>query len=275
MATDISEFFGVGTPEIHLFDFVRGVRRWQYTSLDRDLIHQGQVYRHASRIERSAIKVGAEPRKLGITVTLDKRLDVLDNWRPFPPADQVALTIFVKRAGASAVSGDWTGRVVRVRPGDTTVEMTCEPEITQGETARLTRAHQRTCGHVFGSQGEGMCNVDLEAHKLPATLELVDGVSLQSPAFLALASGRLSGGFIQWVRADGLGDRRDIDTHAGNAITLDYPALDLAPGMTVDAYPSCDQSLEMCNDIYDNLPNNDAAPLMPVRDPYDGNPQDI
>jgi len=270
MATDISTFFGEGSPAIHLFDFVRDTRHWQHTSADRSLVFNGQTFSRAN-IERSKIVIGQEARKLTITVTVPKQLPLVDNWRPFPPSDPIALTIFMKEAGASEVLVDWTGRVVGCTPKDDTVELSCEPLITRAETDAITEDWQRGCNRILYSQGEGQCNVNPAEHELPAVLDVVDGVTLKSPAYLALPSGRLAGGFVQWVRPDGLSDRRNIEEHVGDTIVLEYGALDLVPGMTVPTYPGCNQSPEDC-EYYNNLPNYGGALYMPVRDYYDGNP---
>lgn len=270
MPADIADFYGPQSPAIHLFDFVRDTRHWLYTSADRPLLYQGQLFVPAN-LMRSRIVQGQETRKLTVTVTAPKTLPVVDNWRPLPPSDPVALTIFAKEAGSSDVLGDWTGRVVGCLPKDANVEFSCEPESTQAEAATLTRTWQRGCGHVLYSLGDGMCNVNPLDHRLSAVLDAVDGVALKSAAFLALPSGRLAGGFVEWTRADGLGERRNIETNVGNTITLDVGALDLAPNLSLAAYPGCNQSPEDCA-YYNNLDNFDGALYMPLRDYYDGNP---
>lgn len=115
----------------------------------------------------------------------------------------------------------------------------------------------------------------VEAHTRPlyvtATLSAVSGLTLTAPAFGALPSRRLAGGFIKWQRGDGLVEFRSIKEHSGANITLDYGGLDLAVGLQVLAYPGCAHTWSDCGN-HNNQGNYGGDLWMPVKSPFDGNP---
>jgi len=105
-----------------------------------------------------------------------------------------------------------------------------------------------------------------------ATVSALAGLTLTAAAFGTLPSGRLAGGFVRWARAaDGLIEFRTIKAHAGNTITLDYGALDLAVDLQLLAYPGCAHNWADCG-YHQNRPNYGGDLWMPVKTPFDGNP---
>lgn len=105
-----------------------------------------------------------------------------------------------------------------------------------------------------------------------ATVTALAGLTLTAAAFAGLPSGRLAGGFVRWARAaDGLIEFRTIKAHAGNTITLDYGALDLAVDLVLRAYPGCAHNWADCG-YHENRHNYGGDLWMPVKNPFDGNP---
>lgn len=105
-----------------------------------------------------------------------------------------------------------------------------------------------------------------------AVLTAVSGLTLTAAAFATLPSGRLAGGFVRWVRAaDGLVEFRTIKSHAGNQVTLDYGALDLAVGLALRGYPGCAHTWADCG-YHVNQRNYGGDLWMPVENPFSGNP---
>lgn len=104
-----------------------------------------------------------------------------------------------------------------------------------------------------------------------ATLTAVSGLTLTAAAFGAFPSGRLAGGFIEWLRLDGLMEYRSVRTHAGNTIVIDYGAADLAVGLVVTAYPGCAHTWADCV-YYENEPNYGGDLWIRTQNPFSGNP---
>jgi len=115
----------------------------------------------------------------------------------------------------------------------------------------------------------------LTAYVLPltveATLTAVSGQALTALGFGEYASGRLSGGYIKWVAESGITEYRTIYTHTGTGITVDYGAIDFAPGLVVVAYPGCAHNWSACGQL-ENRPNYGGNLHMPIKNPYDGDP---
>ncbi|WP_275629802.1 phage BR0599 family protein [Pseudomonas sp. 273] len=105
----------------------------------------------------------------------------------------------------------------------------------------------------------------------PATLTVVSGLTLTADAFGEYFSGRLAGGYIEWLRADGLMEFRTIRRHVGNTIDIDYGAEDLAVGLVVTVYPGCAHTWADCS-YYENEPNFGGDLWIRTQNPFSGNP---
>lgn len=106
---------------------------------------------------------------------------------------------------------------------------------------------------------------------LEATVTAITGLTLTAEAFTEYGDGRLAGGMIKWVTAAGLTEYRTIREHVGDQVTLDYGALDLAPGLVVTAYPGCAHNWAACGQL-ENQRNYGGNLHMPIKNPYDGDP---
>jgi len=255
-----------GVP-VQLFKFTRGTVEWCYTTADRDMVVDGRTFVPAP-ISHSEINDGGESNKVSITITMPKTLPVAGNWRPYSTRDTVAVTVWTQHEGETDWLVDWIGRVISPEFDDTRLRLRSEPSATTAKRGGRGRICQRPCDHIWGSEG---CGVDPAEHELPATLDAVTGLSLQSTSFLLVPSGRLAGGWIQWVRSDGVTDYRNIEAHSGDTITIDESAADLAAALAVSAFPGCAQTWEDC-EYYENTDNYGGYLYMPTRNFYDGNP---
>lgn len=271
MSFDIRELSLWGGKPVAYFKFTRGGVSWYYTNADRPIDYGGHTYLPAA-IKRSAIKIGSERKKLTITVTLPSTLPVIANWRPFPPRDRVVLTIMLQHVGETDVTVDWIGRVMGPKFNGATTELSCEPTLTTARRSGLTRCWQKGCPLAVYSQGAGMCNVVKADFAVAATLTPITAITFSSSAFLAVADGRLAGGFIEWPRvADGVMEQRSIMAHSGDTITLDYGLYDIAEPKAVTAYPGCRQNWNDCDGFFNNGVNYGGDLWMPRRTPFDGN----
>lgn len=255
---------------VAFFKFVRGAVDWRYTSGQLDQTLNGEPYTCAA-IWRSAIRQGSERGRQSITMTLPSSLPVADNWRPYPPADPINLTVFVRHAGETDAIAEWVGRVVSPKFNGSTLELSCEPTQTRSRRRGIQRVWQRGCGVPLYSQGVGLCNVDRQPLAMPATLSAVSGLSLSAAAFATLPTGRLAGGYLEWTRPDGLVEFRSIRAHAGDTVTVDYGALELAAGLAVTAYPGCAHTWADCG-YFGNQDNYAGDPNIPLKSPNDGTP---
>ncbi|URX63249.1 DUF2163 domain-containing protein [Luteibacter anthropi] len=252
-----------------LYVFTRGTKTWRYTDADRLLFVGGNAYAPAP-ITHTRIQDGGEQNKISITLKMPKTLEVAKNWRPYPPADAVAITIMTQHWGEDDLLVDWVGRVIQPKYDDTTLSLTSEPTSTTAKRGNGGRTFQRSCDLMLYSQGNGKCNVDRAAHAVRAVLADVAGLAVTAPSFASLPAGRFAGGDMEWVRADGLIEHRSIDSHRGSTLVLDYGSDDLKPGLNVTAYPGCSQTWTDCL-YYGNTDNYGGELDIPGRNYYDGN----
>lgn len=254
-----------------LVDIVRDTVHWRYANTMAPYVYNGDTYLPTT-ITRSEISQGRERNKLQITVTLPADLDVADNWRPYPPSQIIGITIFETHRGEADLSVEWSGQVIGPHFTPSELTLTCEPSSLTARTAGLQRAWQRACPHVLYGQGDGLCNADPDLFKALVTITDLDGLTATSAGFEVYPSGRFAGGYIEWVRDDGLIERRSIASHIGDSVVLRYGSDKLPAGTVVTAYPGCAHNTADCNDFFDNLPNYGGQPNAPVRSPFDGNP---
>lgn len=258
---------------IVLYEFIRGTRHWRYTNVRSAQEVLAQTYEPAAGIEHTEIEIGPERRKLGVTITLPAGLEVVDNWRPYPSSDAVAVVIHLLHAGETQPLVEWMGRVVQPRfRTDGMLELTGEPRATRASRTGLRRCWGRGCGVPLYSGGRGMCNVDRNAHAVAATVIGVNGLTVEAAAFGTFPDGRLAGGDLEWVRPDGNIERRSISSHSGTFVTVDFGATDLAAGLAVSVAPGCAHNTDDCANFYNNMDNYGGDPYMPERSHYDGNP---
>jgi len=104
-----------------------------------------------------------------------------------------------------------------------------------------------------------------------ATLTAVAGNNLTAAEFAEFPDFRFAGGYVKWVNADGLVEYRSIRDHSVDVITIDFGALDLAPGLVLTTYPGCKHNWADCG-YYENRRNYGGDLWIPIEDPYNGNP---
>jgi uncharacterized phage protein (TIGR02218 family) len=270
MTSESRETALLGGQPIQLFRFVLGDKVWRYTNADTPQTFNGDVYEVGRGIAHGKINDGGESKKATVSITMPKDLPVAALWRTYPPSGTVGVTIWTQHVGEDDYIVDWVGRVVSPSFDDTKLSLNSDSSRSMARRNGRGRRFQRSCDLLLGSQGVGMCNVDLDAHALDLTLDSVAGVKLTSAAFLAYPSGRLAGGWVQWTRADGRLERRDIVVHIGNAVTLLYGDPDLVQGLAVRVYPGCGQSWSDCV-YFENQDNFGGELFMPGRSYWDGN----
>ena len=100
-----------------------------------------------------------------------------------------------------------------------------------------------------------------------ATLTAVAGLQVTAAAF-ADSTLTLAGGWMEWTRTDGLIERRTINAHTGDTITLLYGAADLAVGLDVIAVPGCEQTYAACAARFPDPENHyGGAIYKPIKPP--------
>lgn len=267
---------------IHLFRFDLGPVSFAYASGDTSVELGGLTYL-ASGISRGALRSTPERNKNQVTISMPMALDPLASdppptqpfaqlWRPYPPAGTVYVTCMAldRSQPGAAPEVEWVGRVAQPRFTDTALELTCTNTLARHRVATGGRRCQRSCDLVVYSQGLGRCNLNPDTWEVPAVLTAAAGLTITAPEF-AVSAVNMAGGWVEWVRADGITDQRTIMEHDGETLALDFGAPDLAPGLAIRAWPGCAQTWEAC-EAFGNTDNYGGFYYLPTKNPWKGNP---
>lgn len=262
---------------VHLFVFTRQGLTWRYSTADHNRVFgDGQPYL-AAQIQRSEIKQTAERAKDKIKIKLAYLRDPFastypstqplgSNWHPFPPGDPVFVQCLSTHLGdEDPPVVEWTGIVTQPVFSDTELELTCEQTSAIDQAVDQGPRWGRACWKAVYSTGIRGCNLALDAFRVDAELDEVDGLVLTATEF-ASAPLSLLGGWIEWTRGDGLVEKRGITAHDGDSITILYGGIDLAEGLEVIARPNCPGTWSACEER-ENTINFGGAIYKPVRDP--------
>lgn len=270
MSTALREVARFFNKPVQCFRFARQSLVWCYTSADEPIIIDGDTYEPLA-ISCSAIKESSERQKRQITLTLPNSAEVCSNWRPYPPGDVIAITVLQRQRGETDFEVAWYGRVVQPKFSDKECEITCDPSSGSARPHGLQLRWQRGCPNALYSQGHGLCNLNPEDFAVPATLTDVSGLTLTADEFSGVAAGRLAGGYIEWLSASGLIQRRSIMSNTGSTLAVDYGAEDLAIGLDVVAYHGCAHNWADC-DSKGNSDNYGGCTKSPSKNPFSGIP---
>lgn len=253
---------------VELYTFARGASVWRYTSGDRDVVLLGNTYA-ARAIRRSEIESTNEKARLGLRVTAPRSLEVADLYRVSPPTQAVTLVLQQYHEGDGEVATLWTGRILAVSFTGPQAEIACEPLYTSIRRIGLRRLYQRQCPHVLYGPA---CRVQREAFRVDGTVGAVAGQVVTVAAASAYAAQHFAGGYLQFLVAAGVPERRFILEHSGAAITLSSGASDIPVGAAVSLFPGCDHSAATCAAKFSNAANYGGFPYMPTKNPFGGDP---
>lgn len=155
MSSEEREGSWSGSQPVVFFKFVRGALSWRYTSAQTQQTLNEEPY-SPEPIWRSAISQGTEQGRQSITVTLPSTVPVAENWRPYPSAEPITLTVLVQHLGETDALVEWVGRVVSPKFTGSSLELSCEPTLTRNRRRGTQRVWQRGCGLALYSQGVGL-----------------------------------------------------------------------------------------------------------------------
>ncbi|PKL96784.1 MAG: hypothetical protein CVV18_00270 [Gammaproteobacteria bacterium HGW-Gammaproteobacteria-8] len=271
MSFDALEVSGASGKPMLLFQFTRDFIHWRWTNAQQPQVLLGQTFAPIN-ISASKIRQGTEPAKLTRTITLPHTSPLAALYRPFPPSDPISIIIWQRHDGEPETPVEWVGRVVGAEFEGAQLRLTCQPSSASARRAGRSRAWQRGCPHALYSLGDGLCNVNRATFEISAQILTNIGSKITANAFATLPDGRLAGGLLEWVLPDGTRERRGIDAHVGNEVTLSFPAPSLPVGGNAIAAPGCAHDVTDCDHFFSNINNFGGNPYTPDRSPFDGDP---
>ncbi|MGD9599938.1 MAG: phage BR0599 family protein [Steroidobacteraceae bacterium] len=256
-----------GAP-VELYEFTHGTTVYRYTSADTDQVFAGNTYA-AVPLSRSTIEATQEIARGALNLTCARTLPVLQLFNPLPPSEVIGVVVRRYHRGVSGSAVIWMGRVLNIGLDGLQASIRCESVYSSIKRPGLRRLYQKQCPHVLYSE---QCGVDRSAFKISRAVTLINGLQITLADMGAIASGYLSGGYVEWPTGGGTFQRRAIREQIGAVLTLNFRPQGLAVGTIVDAYPGCDHSLATCISKFGNGLNNGGMPYIPTKNPFDGSP---
>lgn len=252
---------------ILLFDFSLGLSHWRYTTADRPITYQTNVFA-AAPISRTAPVQSSDIRQQIMRVTAPRDIALAAIFAQFPPAGDVLLTVTAMHYTDPDAQGivDWVGRITAVIWKGSEVEFSCEPVYTSVQTMGLRRRWGLNCPHVLYGVA---CTLNPALFKVTAPIQSVSGFTITGAGFNPPAGLSFAGGYVEWDSGSGYLERRTIDAVSGTTLTLAYTSPQLVPGLSISLYPGCNRTTANCN-AFGNILNYGGQPNIPMHNPMDG-----
>lgn len=256
---------------VRLYQFSRGVLRWSYCSADRNVEHQGQVFRTiAGGISDDGIRQGGSDGVRNLRIMAPADLEVAQFYRGIPPSDAIDLVIFDRHVGESEFRVSWVGEVQSVGwPAVDRCQIVCNPETVSMGQQGLRLAWERSCPHSLYERG---CGVNRDLFRVEGVITYLDGAIVGASAFATKPNGWFVAGYIEWSLGSGVWERRAIEGHLEGILAVFGGTSGLALGMNIRAYAGCTQTIGTCHSKFGNKANFGGIPHLPGRSPFDGNP---
>lgn len=263
------ESLALGRP-VRLYEFVRGSKKWLYTSAGLSVVHNGQTFMSISGLDDDGIRQTGEASADALSVELPIGTDVLNQYRIYPPSTSVGLTVFDKHLGEDDALVQWVGEVVDVKYKRDMAYLICASLSVVGDSrGGLNLLWQRTCPYFVYDHN---CRVDKSEFEVAVEIATVDAFTISVTGIDAFEDGYFSGGFIEWAGESGLMETRGISSHEAGALVLIGRSEELREGVALKVFPGCTGTLDLCVNRFNNLPNYGGIPGLPGTSPFDGNP---
>lgn len=247
---------------------------WRYTSADEDIVLGVDTYKSVA-ISDGGITQSAEAPASAFQITMPVVEDIVQmfNNSVYVPSDELFLYVRRLHAGDTDAAIVWVGNVTSVNQiSEVAGRITGQTLSTSFQKPGLRLGYSRECPYsVYDKQ----CSLNPELFKVDGVVSDVNGdviAALEWAAPLVADPTIFDGGFIKWVRGDGLTEKRGIISANTDELTILGLPIGLSAGMTVSAYPGCQRFRQICQDRFDNLTNYGGFAHEPGKSPFDGDP---
>lgn len=249
-----------------LFKFVENDLTYTLTSADEDEVYNSETYA-STPLGRSKTENKGQLAKENLTIEFDLYNPIAGRWLQ----GGFKITVSCFELNDEGVEIFFKGRLVQIKPEGSKIKAVFESIFTSAKSTSLAFRAQRTCPYVHYGRGCRLNKADFEeAGTATAINELVVTVT-EAASF---PNGFFKNGILEAPD----GSSCYIVNHIGNQLTLirRFYSLELEIATNGDTavkmYPGCDRSLQVCDEVFDNLLNNGAKPYMPTRNPWGGGP---
>lgn len=281
MAHTDFEISNEGGKPVALYEFQYGNTYWRYTTADEDILGIG-LDENDNPANWTALAIRDEGVRQGGSDQNDLQIDVASDmpipalFRTGQPTGKVWLTVRRYHIGDpdEETPLQWKGTIVNSVFVDEATE-TLRGRSLAGTYDRngLRLTWSRMCPLTLYGHG---CNRDgsnnKEDHAYAHTIATVSGTGFTVDTYADPAEGSFSGGFIEWVRADGSFERRFIELANGNDFRIIGSTYGLDVATAVTLYPGCERNPPNCILFQGHVKNYGGIPHLPGKSPFDGSP---
>ena len=269
------EISNAGGNPVEFYEFRYGSTYWRYNtgdiSITRGLNQLGAPAVWAPKsISRDGItQGGSEQNELELTVQKD--LPIASLFQGKRPSGRVWLTLRESHYDDPDLefSVRWVGSVsnaVSVDPA--TTRLVCRSIAGSYDRNGLRLTWDRMCPHALYGVG---CNIPASSHNYPRVIATLTGTNFTCTAHAEPVQGSFTGGFLEYIRADGSLETMGILKQTGNDFRVLGSTAGLAVATVITLYPGCARNTTNCK-LFGNLANYGGFPHMPGKSPFDGTP---
>lgn len=252
---------------IEVYKFIGSFQTYRYTSWDEEVTVNGETYTPIP-MKRGTVKVGTQnDSSLVLEIELPFDTDIVFDYA-YAQSPQ-RLDVEVRRVHlGSDLSSDWrmlwTGAVqtftVQGRWAKLSVPSIFD-NVLRGEVP--TVYYQSPCNHTLY---DSRCGVSRAANTTLATVISVGGTDVEVDDD-GVADGLLAAGELICPRT---GERRLILSNSVNALSINFPFVDLVEGDEVQLTKGCDLARTTCVNVFANGDRFGGCPFMPGDNPFEG-----
>lgn len=261
-ARELSRYAGA---PVEAFLFRQEDQTWSWTSADAAFAIPtiGQFTR--TTISRAPLEHSREDSSGAVDVYVERTNPVAALFLSSTPPIRIALRILqCHRGDEASFLVVFVGFVAGASFKGSQATLHCVPFDQVLRRANVGMLIQSQCPHALYSPG---CGVNPAGFTDTATLSLVDGVLIKSPAFALRPNGwYLNGRLTHWS-----GARSFVVQHVGEALTLFSVLPALAAGQEVTVTAGCDRiEAGDCVTKFNNRVNHAGFSRLPGRNPFVG-----
>ena len=257
------EFFQIGYGSVNYY----------IATGDRDIVYGGITYA-AQPGTRSAAAIETSSSTPEVTINLPTSHPLLQRWTSMGSPPQLVTATVYRLLASGTVSQQWTGVVTSVG-----IEGHVAKFLVRSLTGRMKERSlplvlaDTQCSNVLY---DTRCRANPAAFAVTTTATSVEGPLVTVASVGSYSYGAFQRGALKHVPS---GNTMFItsqpDSAIASALTLQAPIPELKVGDAVVVYCGCDQQIDTCLDLFNNVVNFGGLPNRPTKDPFVFNSQGV
>lgn len=259
---------------VEFYEFRYGDTIWRYTNADQDIIGLGvdddMVPKDWTAIAISRgqiVQGGSAQNELELTCQLN--MAIPDLFHEQKPSGRVFIWVYQNHYGDDDMVVTWVGSVGNaIKVDAASARLVCRSIGNSFDRNGLRLTWDRMCPHVVYGIG---CYLDPADHAYPREIATLTGTNFTCTAHSEAEEGSFTGGYLEFIRADGSLETLAILQQTGNDFQVLGNTRALEVGMDIILHPGCPRNTAGCK-LFNNLPNYGGFPHMPGKSPFDGSP---